>query len=486
MIKNLKAVLILIVIISSAEPVYSEAQIQNSDTESVNIQETKLKKKVTRSRLGANEPPTLGSSFVGELDNLDPMLPNRDNLKEDDEPVLETIRNVAEEPPTPEPTAEVKPPVVEVDSSPDLELEKKFHKWYKLYHSKPTSSDVWKAATSKQQAHEYLVQKGDTLWSISKLLFGDANFWPKLWSLNKQGILNPHFIRPKTKIYFYSGDESQAPTLAVGDFTTEKTEGVVSSNSDSSVPKENGNESATNSPVGSDTNYGVIPDSLPIHRNAQYFLTPKIETMRIDFGKAPIPDYEITSEIFITDVPLKTDVKIQLSETAKMRCYEGRVVKGIEYIDRLIEDYEVYESIDSFRTTIGTMHAYRRFGSAKIYNGNFLKLHDCTGIIATNLIIIPKEKMNIHRNRKISVTKMARIVGGPDLKSQILFMNNQIAYVDFGRSSFSSGQTFKTISQSTDEVNGEFKVLYKYGSFAVVLFTEVTNAVEVGDKVILN
>lgn len=483
MIKNL-IIFLLAVVICSVQRGYAEDQNQKIDSEPIANQDIKLKKKVTRTRLGLNEPPTLGSSFVGELDNLDPMLPNRDNLKEDEEPVLDTIRTIADAEPESAPVPEVKEPVVQVDNSPDLELEKKFHKWYKLYHSKPTPNDIWKAAASKQQAHEYLVQKGDTLWSISKLLFGDANFWPKLWSLNKQGILNPHFIRPKTKVYFYSGDQSQPPSLAVGESNSDSTNGVVSSNGESSEKKVNDNEVQ---PVQQpDPNYGTIPDSLPIHRNADYFLEAKKDSFRMDLGQSPIPNYEIAAEIFITDVPLKTDVKIQLIETSKMRCYDGRVVKAIEYLDRLIEDYDIYKLVDSFRTTIGTMHAYSRFGRAKIYNGNYLKIFNCTGIISTDLVIIPKEKMNIHRNRKLSVTKMARIVGGPDQKDQNFFVNNQIAYVDFGRTSYSAGQEYKTISKVTDEINGQFKVLYKYGSFAVVLITEVNDMLEVGDKVILN
>lgn len=477
MTKNL-IIFLLPFIFFSTERAVSESLNQGLDSDVPASAEVKMKKRITRPKLGANEPPILGSSFVGELDNLDPMLPNRDNLKEDEEPVLETIRSVAEE--TGEIAAEEKEKekekVVEVDNSPDLDLEKKFHKWYKLYNSKPTPDDIWKAAASKQQAQEYVVQKGDTLWSISKVLFGDANFWPKIWSLNKQGILNPHFIRPKTKIYFYFGDESNPPTLAVGESNIK--DGANSAKSEKFDDVKSRPEN--------DPNYGVIPDSLPVSRNAEYFIDPTKAKVDIDFGQRAIPDYNVNTEIFITDSPLKTDVKILLPETAKVRCYDGRVVKEIEYLERLIEDYEIYESIDSFKTTIGTMHAYRRFGRAKIHNGNFLKLYDCTGIISTGLIVVPKEKMNIHRNRKISITKMARIVGGPDQKSQLLFMNNQIAYVDFGRTSFATGQEYKTISQVTDEINGQFKVLYKYGSFAVVVFTEVNNSVEVGDKVVLN
>ena len=46
---------------------------------------------------------------------------------------------------------------------------------------------------------EYIVQKGDTFWDISRRLLGSPWYWPKLWTKNPH-IQNPHWIFPGTKL----------------------------------------------------------------------------------------------------------------------------------------------------------------------------------------------------------------------------------------------------------------------------------------------
>ncbi len=46
----------------------------------------------------------------------------------------------------------------------------------------------------------YVVQTGDTLWTLSDLNFGNPFFWPVLWSYNPQ-ITNPHWIYPGDLLY---------------------------------------------------------------------------------------------------------------------------------------------------------------------------------------------------------------------------------------------------------------------------------------------
>lgn len=41
----------------------------------------------------------------------------------------------------------------------------------------------------------YVVQRGDTLWELSDLFFGNPWYWPRLWSFNPQ-VTNPHWIYP--------------------------------------------------------------------------------------------------------------------------------------------------------------------------------------------------------------------------------------------------------------------------------------------------
>ncbi|MFH0727159.1 MAG: LysM peptidoglycan-binding domain-containing protein [Pseudomonadota bacterium] len=51
----------------------------------------------------------------------------------------------------------------------------------------------------------HTVQKGDTLWDISKKFFGNAVIWPDLWQKNDQ-LPNPHWIYPGQKLRLYVRD----------------------------------------------------------------------------------------------------------------------------------------------------------------------------------------------------------------------------------------------------------------------------------------
>jgi hypothetical protein len=46
----------------------------------------------------------------------------------------------------------------------------------------------------------YVVEQGDTLWSVAEQLYDDPWYWPSLWSYNPQ-ITNPHQIYPGDVLY---------------------------------------------------------------------------------------------------------------------------------------------------------------------------------------------------------------------------------------------------------------------------------------------
>jgi len=47
----------------------------------------------------------------------------------------------------------------------------------------------------------YVVMPGDTLWEISQRVLGNAEAWPRLWSINDD-ITNPHWIYPGNRLIF--------------------------------------------------------------------------------------------------------------------------------------------------------------------------------------------------------------------------------------------------------------------------------------------
>ena len=71
----------------------------------------------------------------------------------------------------------------------------------------------------------YVVQQGDTLWSIAQGLYNEPWYWPSLWSYNPQ-ITNPHLIYPGDKLYLSRRSspvgKRQAITFATSRFKRRK------------------------------------------------------------------------------------------------------------------------------------------------------------------------------------------------------------------------------------------------------------------------
>jgi hypothetical protein len=96
--------------------------------------------------------------------------------------------------------------------APNEQLEQKLHEIYQK--QQPVDDSQWKELTARQGSNLYVIQTGDTLWDLSKTLFGDGFFWSKLWAEN-EAIYNPHRIVPSQEIRFIAGTEEKEPQISV-------------------------------------------------------------------------------------------------------------------------------------------------------------------------------------------------------------------------------------------------------------------------------
>ncbi len=81
-------------------------------------------------------------------------------------------------------------------------------------HLKLITNDEWKEIAGGQASRTYTLLKGDTLYTISKKLLGDAKYWPKLWAINHETISNPHEVSPGLKLAFVSSGDFEGVTPA--------------------------------------------------------------------------------------------------------------------------------------------------------------------------------------------------------------------------------------------------------------------------------
>lgn len=101
---------------------------------------------------------------------------------------------------------------------PDLSLELELHRQH--MRRQGLEADVPQLAKDAY-VENYRIQNGETLWSLSQILYGDGAYWTRVWSQNR-GITNPHLIRPGHTLQFLLGSEDDTPAFR---FTEEDEEG---------------------------------------------------------------------------------------------------------------------------------------------------------------------------------------------------------------------------------------------------------------------
>lgn len=182
------------------------------------------------------------------------------------------------------------------DGGPDLEYEARLYDIYIRHLSQRTTSEEWDRVVGERTDQRYRIQRGDTLWDISQTLFGDGNYWPKIWSLNT-AITNPHLIRPGNVIRFILGDETGPPAFTV----TENDDGeepVV-------APVLSGTEGEPDIPPPVKRYNPVVkrlPPSLPAYQDPSV-VTDQYDDAGIEYGRRKIVDLkdQIPLAAYITE-----------------------------------------------------------------------------------------------------------------------------------------------------------------------------------------
>ncbi len=93
-------------------------------------------------------------------------------------------------------------------------FEEKMYNIYKSSYSHEVADDFWSQYVNSAGTRSYQVVKGDNLWSLSEVFFGDGHYWSKIWSYNEK-LTNPHLILVGQKILFFTGSIEEPPHLSI-------------------------------------------------------------------------------------------------------------------------------------------------------------------------------------------------------------------------------------------------------------------------------
>ncbi len=261
-----------------------EKKGESSDPNSLPLEDEMLLEENTAKKAEKKTEHKTAKEVPKKTETVPPteILPAKPIEKPIEKPIAEPEK-MAQPSPEPQPTTEPIPePKVEtaisvpapepkisqqqiVRDDPNFKAEKRFHDLYKKYYLEPTNVESWEKAVGSRRSEKYNVQKGDTLWDLSQTFFGDPNYWPKVWSINKEEILNPHQVDPKMTIRFFPGSVDDAPTIGI--LTQDKANEPMQTPQNLSIvdPSSSAEVSRQIQPP-SVRPVGRIPPSMPLYR----------------------------------------------------------------------------------------------------------------------------------------------------------------------------------------------------------------------------
>lgn len=291
---------------------------------------------------------------------------------------------------------------------PDLAYEARLYDVFINYNSEATSPEQWKVIVGARETEIYPIQKGDNLWEISKTLFSDGYFWPKVWSINSS-ITNPHVIEPGRKIRFVPGDDSQAPAfnLTEGDEDAdESTEPAESQGKETNGEKADGTPNSPENDEG-DLIKPVLPArATPKASDDDLDIPPPEKVSRPVIRKFPpsLPDWQNDNVLGVYD-----SLGISFGKREDLH-----LVTSLELINYLVE--EVPESL-------GEVKEVESGGiSAAIFQHIYVQVNKGQARVGDRLLVI--KNTGLLQRPNDFVEKLSFYGHGVEIQGEIALVEN--------------------------------------------------------------
>lgn len=462
------------------------------------------------------------SSFVVDPDPLDPLPVKKENIKDGDEIILEDIRQVIDSKPTPTVTngsdggvtpsegtvtttqssskkkstkssrrskkVKASPRIENLNpDEPDMRLEDRLHSTYQKFNIEPTSPEQWAQATSTQKENIYVVQKNDTLFTISKTLFGDSKFWPKIWAINRQDILNPHQIKPGMQIRFFSGDSENVPTVSIDpkkalDPATadpDKDLFLVQNTEFQRVTLTDDKKSRVPAPA-------AIPESLPLTRNGKYY-SQDTKQDQIDIKTFQYVDNVKHSNPYIlTSMDLKSDFAVEKEQIPFLICKDSQFVPLVtkSNVDAVVPGkYFIVQRLSKEGSQFKKTNKYKTVGDVMITDQNQMRVSSCRDLMNFESLIVSEEKIRSLSEPDETFDFSARIVDGLEYPGQSFYADNQYLVINLGNLNVDTGAELSVFSDDLGKKVGAIRILRRTGTMAIAVVTHSFDLINSGDRI---
>lgn len=377
----------------------------------------------------------------------------------------------------------------------NVKKEDSLNQIYKTYNAQPTDQTIWSLVAGQSGMRSYKTQKGDTLWEISEMLFGDGFFWPKVWSLNPE-ITNPHDVPPGTILSFFPGNMNDAPSISLDRKQPEALPEVLALTLNVELPPP---QKESSPPLT------VLPDSIPLWKFKKDPNTIESIELKRPPRNFPVPLQHLS--YFASEGPTQGEGEVLGAELGMDSAGEFQYLfvrgNGLAVGQTVLAVKDIGDVEDSFapekqkkKATLvqiqGLMEIVEPVDSAK---GTFRAIVKKT--------IAPIEKgakvltsdfpyMNVEENGDATQIP-ARIFGGQFGLSRRIFGPDGIVFLNQGsRAGISEGQilnVYKNQYARTDaspvvenpRVIGRVKIVKTTEEFATAVVTSATEEIRVGD-----
>lgn len=385
----------------------------------------------------------------------------------------------------------------EVQMSDD-ERQRYFHEAYKQNYSAPTDPETWQSVLTGREEEPYLIQRGDTLWSISETFFGDGFFWPKVWSLN-QNITNPHEIEPQGVVVFFPGSLESEPFFAVQE--VKMTEDGYEDGS-AAIPEKVRNSIAMPIPKKKFQPLINLPTTLPpissfMVGGKQWFA----DSVAINDRRYSNNTIEVSS--VLSDRPVQGIGEIVGVEMGGETAATGQYITVLFQSEPTQKKYSVLKDVAEIdleprkgyiQEFVGEIEVLDRISDDQLlYNA----------IVTSNLSLLGKDASLVEQNLQVldrssdepNSQNAARIIGGPLHQKRKLFGSGSVMFVDGGSNvGLQVGQvtsiTYNPVprgvplhSRKLTRTIGKAQVIDVNSEFATLMVLQATEPIWVSDYI---